>query len=825
MTTPVHPDLLELCRQQPVHDISMMTDRVVKICQEQYRNFTAEDFSFILMMVQDFSASQQQFWESMATLIRYSNLHLKHIYMADIQEWQRTMAYAMLEVFWRQDQSLFLEQIDRARLHETSNSGPGQMGSDAEILSHTMIESLFRTYYEKRALELYEILNERGISMPGRLLESFVRVAVSRGDGLQLERIGNMLLRQEELYQESLTSASTNENTRNRPLMMPVMLMDSFIRGACECELYELARAVFDRGLEAGQKYRASTFTMILNSYSVKDFGFDIVVAASMADTRSWRSQRPRRERNRRESGAQAMFDKLEDGNDVIGDDHNVSSSRPTARTIAVANPEEIEKYVLVMEEQDIKPSIMTLNVLVKLYLEMTQYKVPNAPAWKSAFRRYNPLRLEPDLVTNNTLLAYYEKHKDLTTMKKIYDGMAGTLDGGFIRKSRTGAQRRIRQAEQIQENENEPIVLESLDNQSQNEEDLSDEHAEQPKKRRQGQQREHQEQVQERLSPRRHIRANRDIYTYNTMLHALLQHAVESKDIDSIGQCFQDMELDGISADTVTFNTNILYHISRGDLTAAVQVFRSMEGPARKSPVFNVAMGDRWATDSAISGSSSMRFDKSPSKPRRSIPSFVSTASLSRPQTVSLAPRTESKSKDHSHVQDPAGPSPVLSEATVSSSNSPPVPDVVTLTSLISGFGQLGQMDRTTLFFKEMTDQYRIEPNFKTYSTLVAGLHHAGDHERAERLWDIVLEEDEMRNQSASSNGELADNSNTLDANGITKGGSDMGKDPEMLNVEKAERLQCQKQSEGQMGRLLTIMERRQLEARRKMYKDSLED
>lgn len=223
-------------------------------------------------------------------------------------------------------------------------------------------------------------------------------------------------------------------------------------------------------------------------------------------------------------------------------------------------------------------------------------------------------------------------------------------------------------------------------------------------------------------------------------------------------------MEQDGIAADTVTFNTNILYHISGGNLSNAAQVFRSMDRTAKK-PIESLPEQDADPLSSPQSA-------RSLSKPVKSLPSHSTLAGLSQDASSSTAPSmSDSSDTPPPHAADPA-----------------PAPDVVTLTSLISGFGQANQMKKATQYFKEMTERYQIQPNLKTYSTLVAGLHRAGAHQKAEKLWDIVLEEDSPSSKSPTLG-------STLDDDDV----------------------------EQKPSQTLTLMERRQVEARKKLYSDSL--
>ncbi|KAG0007642.1 hypothetical protein BGZ80_004414 [Entomortierella chlamydospora] len=810
ITTPTHASLFETYNRCFSGNDFVAIDVVIDTLSDKWKEFTPHDFVFSLEMIQDLSTSQQEFWESMATLIRYSFSHMNHMYAQSSQEWRRTIAYAMMEVFWKQDLSAFADQIERARerpaaAQELDCWGP--FSSDAEILAHITIDSLLLTYCQKRALELFEILSERGISMPGRFLESFIRVAVANGDGYQLERIGGMLLRQEELYHRSSLLTSEDTRPRNRPLTMPSRLMDVFVQGACDNGLFELAREVFDRGLEANRKYRAITFTRILNSYSVKEFGFDVVDAANSIKKRAKVDRLPKRRKDVDDSGALVMPSRPVD-------DDAASVQRPPAKAITVADPKDIEKYISVMETLGIEPSIVTLNVLTKLYLEMAQYKVPDAPVWKSAFKRYNPLGLEPDVVTHNTLLAYYEKHRDLTTMRKIYDDMVGVPGGGWVNKSKRARRLQRKQAEQGRVNSHETSDLKKTGELTFGNDTAAQDHDLSQSRYS----------SENKPSSPRHIRSNRDIYTYNTMLHALLQHAVETKDIASIGQCFYDMEQDGISADTVTFNTNILYHISRGDYAAAMQVYHSMDGTAHVAKRMTAVSSDSWASSSAATtgilaglgpaGSSS-------SKPIRSTPSFVTSMPQYKLKGADGDKRVYNVDEGS---QAPSSPKPAKGPAAVAatSQDSPPEPDVVTFTSLISGFGQSNKMDKAISVFMEMTKRFKIEPNLKTYSALAAGLHRAGDHERAERLWDEVLVDEEKSNERKEMHWNSSDNEGQASE---TNSGGRQEEEIELSEEERAERLYQERLIGGDMGGHLTVLERRQVEARRRMYRDSLKE
>ncbi|KAG0298929.1 hypothetical protein BGZ96_004236 [Linnemannia gamsii] len=735
-TTPPHPGLLELHLQLDEGDAqSSIYNRALNICRTDHGKLNRHDFLFILETIQDYSTSQQQFWESVSVLARSSMPRMGKLGSEELQLWQRAIASAVLGVYLKQDQRQFLRQVEVLAQRCVGSSGPESRDqpedelwldsqpniSDAKILAFTMLDSLLLMLNKKRAMDLFEALEESDVVLPSRYLTSFVRIAVNQLDGFLLERIGDMLVNNERFSQEYPQDSAVISGSRTRPIDLSTKLMDSFIHGACENELYDLARTVFDQTLDAGRRYRLSTYNRILNSFSVKGFGFDIVAAAEAEN------KKIKRRRNSSRGKVDMSGTVLSKGQNTEFEGNNPA----TARAIAVVDPKDVAKYVVAMRDQGVVPNTVTLNILVKLYLEMAQYKVPEAPHWRTAFRTYNPSRLKPDLVTNNTLLAYYEKHRDLATMKKIYDSMAGVPT--IIQQPKRDRRLQVKMTQD-----------ESGEGQLQD----KDEH-------------------QLQLRP---TRSNRDIYTYNTMLHALLQHAVESKDIASIGQCFYDMEQDGITSDTVTFNTNILYHITGGNLSSATQVFRSME---RTAKALKESVPEQEA-DQLLDP----QLARTRSKPVKSIPTYAALSTLS--QDIS-SPTVVSSSVAYDTSSSPTTPDPAPA----------PAPDVVTLTSLISGFGQAKHMKKATQYFKEMTEQYKIQPNLKTYSTIVAGLHRNGHHEKAEKVWDIVLEEDSPARQNPS----LAWKAHS-------------GADDDI---------------EQEPSRTLTIMERRQVEARRKLYRDSL--
>ncbi|KAF9432285.1 hypothetical protein BGZ76_011017 [Entomortierella beljakovae] len=768
LTKPSHLSLQDVYNQlENVNDRACL-DKISDICLSDWNRFDISDFSFILEMVQCTSTSQQEFWEFMATLIRFSIPHIKHSDERNLMEWKRTIAFAMIEVFWKQDQSVFIKQVKKLKTRPRPDiviDYWGPFASDAEILSHTMIDSLRDTYYRKKALQLYGALSEHGIGMRSKTLETFISMAVNSGDGQQLERIGEMLLRLEELRHKRPLSGSEEEQRRNRPFMMPAKSMDSFIFGACNNGLYVLARAVFDKGLEANQKYRITTYTMILNSLSVNGFGFDIVEAENtlMKKTNSNRYSKNQGRPNRK-SG--------------------VRQSPNSPKAIHVADPGDIERYIAAMEIQEIKPTIITLNVIAKLYLEMSLYKVNDSPLWKNAFTRYNPLDLKPDIVTYNTLLAYYEKQKDLGKMKGIYNSMANAQDEG-----RSVKQRKQRRQDKPMTNSQDldHVAPESL---NQAESSIVDDA------------KNHEQSLEETIyQPRKYIqpkqpytRSNRDIYTYNTMLHALLKHAVETKDVTAIGQCFHDMEQDGISADTVTFNTNIIYHISRGDYDSAMQVFRSMDSnniQEAGSQEFKLMAGPHYAGLS--------------SKPRKSRPSTI---------TKTMSDYIETTVEDESYSTVSTGQLEETPSFQVAKPE--PMPDVITFTSLINGFAQSNDMAKATDMFMEMTKKFKVEPNLKTYTALAAGLHGIGDHVSAEKLWDEVAgDEEEGKFRSNTRRFSRHDKKDDRDSR-------------EQVDLEEEERAERQEQEQWKNGEAwgnLTIAERRQVKTIREMYKDPLKN
>ncbi|KAF9289183.1 hypothetical protein BGZ68_009881 [Mortierella alpina] len=806
MTKPLHPSLFRIHQQLQgqsamVASASSILGSIINdaldICSLHRKDLQTADFSFVLETIQAYSASQQQFWESIARLVRYSVPNQRRRGVVVLDDWQRAIGYAITEVTWNQGENAFLQQVAKAmdripdiaseksesqQSHSMHAHHREEKFTDGEVLAHAMIEGLLAIYQYSRAVDLYELLTGQGVVISRQLLSSFIRIAIHSGDGAQLERIGNLILRQEDAYQSSLATPTSDSKARDRRLLMSAKLMDTFVYGACEHQLYDLARAVFDRGLAAGQHYKISTFTAILNTYSVKEFGFDVVAAAT-ALRKGDPYQKDHLTRGSRQGGNRP--DKVRPKIDLAD------------KRISVADPEDIEKYVRAMEDQGVKPNMTTLNVLVKLHLEMSQYRVYGTPHWRSVFQRYNPLQLQPDVVTNNTLLAYYEKCKDLAAMRKIYDSMAGKPETVTATSKHARRLQRMRHAEQA-DRDDDQVERELSD------EFVSDQHRPPSKPH--------------------HVRSNRDIYTYNTMLHALLQHAVESKDIAAIGQCFHDMEQDGIAADTATFNTNILYHITRNDLTSAVQVFRSMKGadpsaPGEASPLqsYKSSSGhpfssDRWNADF---DASSCRLSPASSKPVKSRPTSV-TVSRRTPDSAKTPGQDETLPTGS---QFPTSSTPALAF----DAPSVPAPDIVTLTALISGFARADNMDKATHFFKEMTDRYHLEPNLKTYSTLVAGLHRAGEHERAEKLWGIVLEEEKEHHRGPGT--ELSDlvvSDSCERKDPQTDTGTVRSKNWNNETVQEQQR-RVHLHPPQPVTKHLTIMERLQAETRRKLFRESL--
>ncbi|KAG0242757.1 hypothetical protein BGX31_011586 [Mortierella sp. GBA43] len=702
ITVPLHSELLQL--YYSTWDATTRLDSAIDICKAHYKEMAFRDYSFILEVILDGSTNQGQFWESMATLIRGS-LHPTGL-GPQRQEWRELIASVLLEVFLKRDQSVFVKQVERLRNRESSSQEPLEpFGSEHVVLAHTMIDSLSLKFQTDKALGLYTALSEHGIAMHPSLFESLIRIVTTYKDASQLEMIGNILLKHENVYQESISSTSTASRPYNRPLLMPPKLMDAFVHAAFENEQYDLARSVFDKGLEAGCKYRTSTFTAILNSHSVEVLGFDM------------------------NSVVKGMEWYLGTSNSSGWDDNRgttVSLNDFLVKDPAVATPKEVEKYISAMERQGLNPTIQTLNVLVKLYLEMALYNVVDAPSWTAAFTRYNPQGLEPDVVTHNTVLAYYGKRRDLATMKRIYDDMTGVHES----PSDSRRSRKSRRKKQIEQSQSADGYLDHVNHTTEYIHEEQEEPLVDSTEMRMDQRQD------ERLQSALALRSDRDIYTYNTMIHALLQHAVKTKDIVTIGQCFHDMEQDGIPVDTVTFNTNILYHISRKDLTAAMQVFNSMRNATTGPDTIN-SDKDQSSDHTSLQSDDDSALTKSGSKPTRSTPSSV----FAKAARTALEPNNAGKHQplDRSNAV----------TTTASTPDTPPAPDIVTLTSLISGLGQTGQMHTVTQIFRDMTNRLRIEPNIKTYSALATGLHCAGDHRRAKMLWDIVLSEKSNRTRS----------------------------------------------------------------------------
>ncbi|KAF9926568.1 hypothetical protein FBU30_003855 [Linnemannia zychae] len=727
-TTPPHPALLELQFQQDkgVHYLSIYKG-VLDICVNCRDELSRHDFLFILEVILDYSTSRQQFWESITILSRSSMACLGKVGGEDLQLWEKAISSAILGVYPRSPNMKTLmkhfKQLTQDPLMRGTNSKDKR--TDVEVLASTILDGLLLKASTKRAMDLYVELEKHNVSLPNRYLSRFIRIAVSQLNRDLLEQIGNLLLDNERFFQAFRSSDILNLESRTRPIHLSTKIMDSFIYGACKSELYELARAVFDHTLESDQKYRVSTFNNILNSYSVKSFGFDIVEAAELE------KKRAKRLRNSYRCIPDEKQPSERNGLESVG-------------KITVAEPGDIAKYMSTMKYQGVVPNIVTLNILVKLYLEMNRYKVPKAPYWKAAFWAYNPSKLQPDLVTNNTLLAYYEKQGDLETMKRIYDSMANAPTSsrlsGRERKSEPKTAQEMTEKEQYQDMDMQEC-----------------------------------QQQHQPVETSQSTQSSRDIYTYNTMLHALLQHAVESKDFTPIEQCFRDMANDGISADTVTFNTNILYHIAGGNLPSATQVFHKMERSARKQ--------DR---------SKFKENSRAHSLPVKSLSTHIALSN--RPTDSNSHQVTPTYASDDASPSDSDVESPPV-----------PAPDIVTLTSLISGFGLANQMDKAAQYFNKMTNYYNIKPNLKTYSTIVAGLHRAGEHQKAEMVWNAVLEEEKspaketQQRHKPSKTAPIHSDSNNNDNN-------DDDDD-----------------AEKETTHALTVMERKQAEALRKLYNNPL--
>ncbi|KAG0344149.1 hypothetical protein BG004_004699 [Podila humilis] len=657
---PSHPALLELFHQPSPLEPTVQIEQALKVyidCRGTDKTLDSKDFMFVLQTIQDHASSQEQFWDSIATLIRSSSASQK--LSVNIVEgmghspavsWDAAIAGALSRVYWTQKQDVFIHQVQHAKIIDEkieeeyhAQRMRGDLGSDQpqhffppfmathQIMACTMVESLMLKFNAGYALELYGLMSELDIQMPGRVMAALLKIAVHSRNDYQLEKIGHLFV----------SECGRHSGNRHPPILTNAKLMDSFVYGACEHELYDLARDVFNKGLQAGGKYRAQTYTKILNSYSVKEFGFDIVIAGTIEQDRKHRMNRYKPHRN----------------------PESPTTATRRRRAITVAKPEDLEYYIQRMEQQAIEPTITTLNVLVKLYLEMAQYKVEDAPSWMAAFKRFNPQGLKPDVVTNNILLAHYERHRDLSTMLKIYNDLAGELEDsgapdGLLKRNRRN------NVSQIVE----PATLDLMEDRGKRDQSRQEHQDNDPLTPLQQQQLSEQEKLhnleetaaRQQLARHRQKRArsSRDIYTYNTMIHALLQHAVESKDVAAIGQCFHDMEQDKIPADVVTYNTNILYHVANGDLGAAVQVFRCMN---QTGDVPDPSLVDT-------------------SKPVKSLPSYahynhhIHRGHVTKESITAKGTDTAAECQEHPSTSAPPGI---------------PAPDVVTMTTLIQGFGQ----------------------------------------------------------------------------------------------------------------------------------------
>ncbi|KAF9582821.1 hypothetical protein BGW38_010720, partial [Lunasporangiospora selenospora] len=698
-----HPDQPDSVRIS--NELSTIVDQVASHCRDRPQDFSSEDCKFFLKTIQDFSTSRQQFWESMAVLVHHSMVYSSTYRVPKL--WDQTVGFAMAEVYWRTGQDEFVQQIDAliktdqryskgigSNLGLSSSNGTSQgVIQSSEVLTKAMIDALLLSYFSQRALGLYKIAVERGLSSSKSTLNSLIHIAVSDSDVSMLEGIGQTLLDSEKRYQDTCLLSKGGPNvSSSRPLVqMTSRMMDSFIYGAYECDLYDLAKTVFDQGLEAGKKYRASTFTTVLNMYSTKDFGFDIVGTAKQMATKKKRSRAA-------SLSNQPSTPASEKQNTML------------SKEIRVADPQTIQGYVFSMKQLCVIPTIATLNVLTKLYLEMTEHKVPGAPWWTAAFQQHNPLNLTPDVVTNNTLLAFYERQGDLGTMRVIYDKMAGIPPKSTARDSRP---------------KKHPWASDEVSGWIDNQGDM-------------------------RMPTSELVDSEQDKFEQD--LYSLRQESWS--DEQEVGN--HDPEASQEKQDPESSVQEQPHVRSSRDVKSAMQVFEGMQGVKgdldsnadSKAETFSTP----W-TEATHESGEMLNANLLPlTKPRRSQKTFLSQMALFSQQQQQQHQEEEANTA-RGQEDDTFSPSSLTSSFSSASASdvtmpdsdippSSPAPDVVTLTSLISGFGQSKDMDRASQLFRVMTSRLQIEPNLKTYTKLVASLHHSGDHRRAQMLWDMVLED-----------------------------------------------------------------------------------
>ncbi|KAF9972602.1 hypothetical protein BGZ73_004278 [Actinomortierella ambigua] len=689
--------------QKAVHHWRLPKDQVLQTIMHVLADPTAKlqysDYTYVLAIMDQSVSSQQQFWRFLSPVVRRTITKESE----DSSFWKVALGKYVTPIYRAQDRSVFLQQL--ARLDdgiEEGIKGKNDGGSidnhrsvedeekrrplltDQYVLGKMMVESLmYPGNNDKEAATLYEALSLQGlVRFHKDIFGMLVKRATLMCNASQISLLGEMMLRHEGLFSQN--------KVQNRPLLIHRTYMDNFLLKACELGFETLARDVFQASIAAGRCLRASSFNIILNSYSTKQFGPSLLQTA--AQMRQQRRQRPQRQ----DGGARTVTNKHSRSSGNSNSNSNISTIQErlaafrlgkVGRSMMTTHMEPVDELVREMERLGVVPDMGTLNILVKLYLEVDLQGVHEARPWQEVFTRYNPADLEPDTVTCNTLLAFYERKRDLVMMRTIYDSMTTAEVIGSVTKTRKQRRKETREEGLLSADQSVP----------EKEEDVL-------------------------------VKSQRDVYTYNTMLHALLRHSKDPKDTAAIGQVFYDMEQDGIPADTVTFNTNIMFHIRRGDFMAAMQVYQDMHesehsvGKDKEETLALAQVKDRSAQRRRTI--------------RRSLPTW---AKQSSPAASITAEEDSSRT-----------PSDTLSNLSIPKSLSraftptPPTRDAVTYTSLMSGYGQSSQMEIATFFFSEMV-RLGLEPNFKTYSTLVAGLERAGDFQRAQTLWDMVLKDGQL--------------------------------------------------------------------------------
>ncbi|KAG0233154.1 hypothetical protein BGW41_001634 [Actinomortierella wolfii] len=666
---------------------------ILSVLTDPAAELQRQDYIYILAVMDQSMSTQQQFWRFLSHFVR-STITKEN---DNTGFWKIALGKYITPIYRAHGRHVFVQQLARldeekspqnreddvvvdGHMREEGKEKP--LLTDQYILGKLMVELLvYPTNDGKEAAMLFEALSEQGqIRFHKDVFGLLVKRATLSYDASQISLLGAIMLRHEALFLQN--------KVPNRPLLIYRTYMDNFLLKACELGLETLARDVFRASLAAGRCQRASSFNIILNSYSTKQFG-SVMFPSTTRRSRHQRTSSTNSDRRSSYSSSNSNILTMQERLAALR--HGKLGSHLTITSL-----EKVDELVHEMEMRGVVPDMGTLNILVKLYLEVEMQGVHESRPWQDAFTRYNPANLEPDTVTCNTLLAFYERKRDLTMMRTIYDSMT-TADvvGSVVAKTRKQRRKEARELDQ------------------------------QP----------HQEQGQmaadtETVSTS--IKSRRDVYTYNTMLHALLHHAKEPKDVAAIGQVFYDMEQDGVPADTVTFNTNIMFHIRRGDFVAAMQVYQDM---LEAEPTAKTESGELVATLGSLE-------DRGRSRQRTIRRSLPTWASLSSSSTET----SEGSFKETATTSDPSSTLSIPRPRRASSTPTPipPTRDAVTYTTLMSGYGQSNQMEIATFFFSEMV-RLGLEPNFKTYSTLVSGLERAGDYQRAQTLWDMVLKDGQL--------------------------------------------------------------------------------